>query len=396
MSTRANALPSGEKILADKSAKDHFAQRFFDGWDLGVIVVVGGLVMIGLIGVYSSSISYAAEKLGDHSRFLVRQGLFVVIGIALGGLVATIPLSVWRRCAAFSLIGALLLLVLVLLPGIGMEVNGSARWIRLGGFNLQPSEIAKLLFLVYVAAYLSDLPEGAEQTFADLIQPLVLLAVFCFLMMLEPDFGTVAVMAVATAGVMWLGGVRMRYLFALGIACAGLLAYLSTSSSYRMARLSSFLNPWADPFHHGFQLTQALIAFGRGGPFGVGLGGSVQKLFYLPEAHTDFLLAVIAEELGLGAVLLVLALFMGLVAKGFAIAKTAFQRGEAFAANLAYGISLLFGLQAFVNIGVNMGALPTKGLTLPFISYGGSSMVMSCICIAVLLRVDHENRAAAF
>ena len=364
-------------------------------WDAGLILPVMGLLLLGLIGVYTASISRATELYGDHSRFLVRQALFIIIAGLLAIVVSAIPLRVLRRCAGLCLSLALLCLVLVLIPGLGTEVNGSTRWIRIAGFSLQPSEIAKLLFLIYLSAFLADLQQAGQQRFADLTQPLILLVLVCLLLMLEPDFGTVAVISATCAGMMWLGGVRFRYLLFLALLGGSALALLSVSSPYRLARMVSFLNPWADPFDQGFQLTQALIAFGRGGLFGAGLGGSVQKLFYLPEAHTDFLLAVLAEELGLLIVWAVLFLFLAVLVKGFAVARDALVRGNRFGANLAYGISLLIGLQAFVNIGVNMGVLPTKGLTLPFMSYGGSSVVMNCLAVAVLARVQYENRAGA-
>jgi cell division protein FtsW len=283
-------------------------------------------------------------------------------------------------------------LVAVLIPGVGRQVNGSIRWLHLGFFNLQASELVKLFVIVYLAGYLVRRGEEVRTTLKGFLKPLAILTLFAVLLLLEPDFGTTAVMFATALGLMFLGGVRLWQFSALLAAVVAVLGGVALSSPYRLERLTTFLDPWADPFNSGFQLTQALIAIGRGEWLGVGLGGSIQKLFYLPEAHTDFLFAVLAEELGLLGVTVVIALFTLVVWRAFVIAYRAEQSGNRFAAYLAYGIGMWIGLQAFINMGVNMGALPTKGLTLPLMSYGGSSIVVMCMAVALLMRVDYETR----
>ena len=290
------------------------------------------------------------------------------------------------------------LLILVLIPGIGKEVNGSIRWIGAGPINIQVSEIAKLFALIYVAGYLKR--HGGELRMADfhtsamaLARPIGVLAVLAVLLLLEPDFGSVVVLMAAALGMVFLAGVNLWQFGALQVGTLAVMAMLILSSPYRQDRVLSFLEPWKDPFGKGYQLAQSLIAIGRGELFGVGLGESVQKLFYLPEAHTDFLFAVLAEELGLVGILLVITLFMTLVWRAFKIGRRAERLNMNFSAYLAYGIGLWFGIQALFNMGVNMGALPTKGLTLPLMSYGGSSVVVMCVALALLLRIDVETRA---
>jgi len=280
----------------------------------------------------------------------------------------------------------------VLVPGVGRNVNGATRWLPLGFVNLQVSELAKLAVVVYAAGYLVRRGEEVRSTIQGFVKPLGVMLLFALLLLLEPDFGAVVVIGATLMGMLFLAGVRLWLFGLLLVAAAGALALLAITSPYRMERLTTFMNPWADPFDSGFQLTQALIAFGRGEWLGVGLGGSVQKLFYLPEAHTDFLFAVLAEELGLLGAVGVIALFAYVVWRGFAIGQVAARAGRHFAAYLSYGIALWIGMQAFINLGVNMGVLPTKGLTLPLMSYGGSSMLVSCIAVALLLRVDRETR----
>jgi cell division protein FtsW len=275
---------------------------------------------------------------------------------------------------------------------VGREVNGSTRWLHLGLFNLQASELVKLFVIVYLAGYLVRRGEEVRTTLKGFLKPLVILAALSVLLLLEPDFGTTAVMFATALGMMFLGGVRLWQFSALLALVVAVMAGVALSSPYRLERLTTFLDPWADPFNSGFQLTQALIAIGRGEWLGVGLGGSIQKLFYLPEAHTDFLFAVLAEELGLLGVMTVIVLFTLVVWRAFVIAYRAELSGNRFAGYLAYGIGMWIGLQAFINMGVNMGALPTKGLTLPLMSYGGSSIVVMCMAVALLMRVDYETR----
>ena len=368
---------------------------FPDPWILVASVL---LLALGLLMVTSASIPLADSKMGQPLYFLIRQSAFVVVGLLAAGVVLQIPLTRWRRAGPLLLLAAMGLLVLVLVPGVGREVNGSMRWIAVGPINVQVSEIAKLLILIYVAGYLKrhdvELRTGDFRTSVlALLRPMAVLAVLAVLLLLEPDFGSVVVLMATALGMVFLAGVNLWQFGALQVGTAAAMAVLILSSPYRRERLFSFVNPWEDPFGGGFQLVQSLIAIGRGELFGVGLGGSVQKLFYLPEAHTDFLFAVLAEELGLAGILTVLALFMILVWRAFVIARRAERLDMPFSAYLAYGIGLWFGIQALFNMGVNMGVLPTKGLTLPLMSYGGSSVVVMCMALALLLRIDIEIRA---
>ncbi|MBK8533908.1 MAG: putative lipid II flippase FtsW [Candidatus Competibacteraceae bacterium] len=368
---------------------------FPDPW---VLIPALLLLTLGLLMVASASMPTADAKTGQPFYFLFRQGAYVGVGLLAASMVFQVPLARWRRASPLLLLAAFILLTLVLIPGIGKEVNGSMRWINVGPVNVQVSEIAKLFALIYVAGYLKR--HGAELQTPDfrtsalaLFRPMVVLAVLAVLLLLEPDFGSVVVLMAAALGMIFLAGVNLWQFGALQIGTVSAMAVLLWSSPYRRARLISFLDPWADPQASGYQLTQSLIAIGRGELFGVGLGESVQKLFYLPEAYTDFLFAVLAEELGLAGILTVIALFMTLVWRAFLIGQRAERLDLKFSAWLAYGIGLWFGIQALFNMGVNMGALPTKGLTLPLMSYGGSSVVVMCMTLAVLLRIDVETRA---
>lgn len=350
------------------------------------------LLGIGLVMMASASLAVAERGLGQPYYYFSRQALFVFVGLVAAFLVTRLPLDLFERYGGPLLLATLTLLVLVLIPGLGKEVNGSMRWFSLGPVNVQPSELAKLFTVIFLAGYL--VRRGAELREEPLgfVKPMALLALICLLLLLEPDFGTAAVVTVTAMGMLFLAGARLWQFGALVAFMALALAAMAVSSPYRMARITAFVDPWADPYASGFQLTQALIAFGRGEWFGVGLGSSIQKLFYLPEAHTDFLFAVIAEELGLLGTLAVIGLFAFLVVKAFLIGRRAEHAGSPFGAYLAYGLGMWLGLQAFVNIGVNMGLLPTKGLTLPLMSYGGSSLVVSCIAVGLLLRINHEAR----
>lgn len=353
---------------------------------LGAVLI---LLALGLVMVMSASVSIGERQMGDPFHYLWRQAAFVSAGLFAAYLVLQIRLVYWERLGPYFLLFGLLLLGLVLLTG--REVNGSMRWLAMGPFNLQPSELMKLFMVVYLAGYLVRRGDEVRSSVKGFLKPMLLVGLVGVLLMLEPDFGATAVILATVLGMMFLGGVCLWQFGLLFLVMSGATALLAVSSPYRVARLTSFVNPWADPFDSGFQLTQALIAFGRGEWLGVGLGGSIQKLFYLPEAHTDFLFAVLAEELGLLGTLLVIALFAILVWRAFVIGQVALQGGNRFAAYLAFGLGLWMGLQAFINLGVNMGVLPTKGLTLPLMSYGGSSILVSCIACALLLRVSHEN-----
>ena len=361
--------------------------------DAATLALTAGIVLLGLVMVTSASVSIAAQETGQPFYYLERQLLLTLIGIVCAALVFSLRTELLERISVALLAVAIVLLVIVLVPGVGHAVNGGRRWLRFGGVNFQPSELARVLVLIYIASYAVRRETELRETLMGLVKPLGLLFLVGVLLMLEPDFGAATVLFATGFGLLFLAGARLRYVIAMtAIAAAGFGA-LAVSSGYRLRRMTAFLDPWADPFHSGFQLTQSLIAIGRGQWFGVGLGDSVQKLFYLPEAHTDFLFAVLAEELGLLGVALTLALFLGLVWRSFHIARLAASTGLKFPAYLASGFGLWVGIQAFINIGVNMGVLPTKGLTLPFMSYGRSSMIVALAWLGLLLRVYHEASA---
>ncbi|HEX6834798.1 MAG TPA: putative lipid II flippase FtsW, partial [Rudaea sp.] len=312
------------------------------------------------------------------------------IGLGVAAMMMRLELAWLERNAVTLLLVGVILLLLVFVPGLGARINGARRWIRLGIGTFQSVEAVKLIFIVYLASYIVRHRDNVQARLFGVIKPLGMAAVLVLLLLAQPDFGSAALIIATTVGMVWLGGARFRNLFYLAIPVMPAIAWAAMTSDYRVKRLTSFLNPWEHPFDDGFQLSQALIAIGRGEWFGVGLGGSVQKLSYLPEAHTDFILAVIAEELGFAGILLVLLLFAALVGRAFAIGLRAIERGRHFAGYTAFGIGLCIGLQSLVSIGVNLGALPTKGLTLPLISSGGSSVMMTCAMIGVLLRISYE------
>lgn len=368
--------------------------EWLSGYDPYLLGVCLFTLALGLVMMTSASITIADRQFGEPLHYLWRQGAAAMLGLALAYATLKIPLHVWEFMSVPLLLLALLLLALVLIPGVGREVNGSMRWIRLGPINLQASEPAKLCVIVYLAGYLVRQAEQVRNSFAGFIIPVLVMTTIAGLLLLEPDFGASVVLFTTALGMLFLGGVPFgRYLAWMLVAITALVS-LAVLSPYRMQRLMTFTDPWQDPFNTGFQLTQALIAFGRGDWFGVGLGSSVQKLFYLPEAHTDFIFSVLAEELGVFGCLLVLGLFCFIIWRAFTIGQLAMQAGQAFAAYLAYGIGLIIGIQAFINIGVNMGVLPTKGLTLPLFSYGSNSLVVTCVLLALLLRIDHETRTS--
>ncbi|MER2584190.1 MAG: putative lipid II flippase FtsW [Candidatus Competibacter sp.] len=389
---------NGNRSQLPSAGERRTALPFPDPW---ILISALLLLALGLLMVASASIPIGAHpKTGNGQPFffLIRQGIFVLIGLFAAGVVFQIPMTRWRRAGPLLLLAAVGLLAAVLIPGIGKEVNGSIRWIGVGPINVQVSEIAKLFALVYVADYLkrhgAELQTSHFKTSAlALGRPIAVLGVLAILLLLEPDFGSVIVLMATALGMVFLAGVNIWQFMVLQAGTATAMAVLLWSSPLRRARLISFLDPWADWQNSGYQLTQSLIAIGRGELFGVGLGESVQKLFYLPEAHTDFLFAVLAEELGLAGILLVITLFMTLVWRAFKVAQRAERLDMQFSAWLAYGIGLWFGIQSLFNMGVNMGVLPTKGLTLPLMSYGGSSVVVMCVTLAVLMRIDVETRA---
>ena len=369
-----------------------FDSLTLDPW---LLVAVISLLLVGLIMVASASSAVSQHNAGFALYYFVKQFIFAIIAIAGMLFMLFVPTKTWQKLGPFWLILGLILLMLVLVPGIGKDVNGSRRWIQLGPVSLQVSEAVKWCAVMYVGDYLVRHGHSARTTFLGLIKPLLLLGLVGILLLLEPDFGATIVIFSTALGMMFMAGARLRwfYLFiAVGICAAILLVLVSP---YRVERFVGFIDPWKDQFGAGYQLTQSLIAFGRGGIFGVGLGDSLQKLFYLPEAHTDFILAITAEELGLIGVLCLLFLFCIVVWRGLKIAKLAHLHERLFDAYTAYGVTFWLGIQVVVNFGVNIGLLPTKGLTLPLISYGGSSLVIDCIAIGLLFRIDFHSRLAA-
>ncbi len=360
--------------------------------DISLLTAMLVIVGLGIVMVASASLSIAEDQTGNAHYFLVRQISLLVVALIVAYICFQVPMTVWERLAPWLLVAAFISLALVLVPGIGVTVNGARRWIDLIVLRLQPSEFAKLAFLIYLAGYLKHHQDQLGDVMKGFIKPMLVFTAFALLLLLEPDFGSVVVLAISAFGLMFLAGVKLYQFLVLLLIGGASLGALAVYSPYRLARLTSFLDPWQDPFDSGFQLVQALIAFGRGGWFGVGLGGGVQKLSFLPEAHTDFLFAVMAEELGLIAVLSVIALFGYIVLRSFRIAHQCQQLAMPFVAYLTYAIALMMGMQAFINMGVNMGVLPTKGLTLPLMSYGGSSILVTCVCCALLLRADYEMR----
>ncbi|MBZ0072667.1 MAG: putative lipid II flippase FtsW [Gammaproteobacteria bacterium] len=362
--------------------------------DYRLLGVVLCLLALGLVMVTSASVSMADRQFGQPFYYGLRQAVYLLVGLGAAALVFGIRMAHWARAGVPVLLLALGLLAVVLVPGVGNTVNGATRWISLGPVNLQVSEPAKLLLLIYLAGYLVRHGEEVRSKVSGFIKPMAVLIVAAALLLAEPDFGATVVLFATALAMMFLAGVRW-WQFGTLIGGSGLaLAILAVSSPYRLTRLTTFIDPWKDPFDSGFQLTQSLIAIGRGHWFGVGLGSGVQKLFYLPEAHTDFVFAVFAEEFGLVGVVLLLALYGFLVWRAFAIGSVAEKAGDRFSGYLAYGIGTWLALQSAINIGVNMGLLPTKGLTLPLLSYGGSSLVVMCVAFGLLLRIDYETRCS--
>lgn len=360
-----------------------------DWWLAGTALT---LLLLGLVMVGSASISLADRHFHDPFHYFWRQGAHVVVGLAVAALIVRLPMALWYRIGPVLLAVGGVLLTLVLIPGLGKEVNGATRWLELGPLTVQLSEVAKLFLVIYLAGYLVRRRDEVCTTAGGFLRPLALIALYAGLLLAEPDFGAAVVIMVTALAMLFLAGARLGQFMVLTVLVVVAFALLAVVSPYRMQRLTTFLDPWSDPFNSGFQLSQALIAFGRGEWTGVGLGASVQKLFYLPEAHTDFVFAVLAEELGLFGSVAVIALFCIVAWRALAIGRAAEQAGRLFGAFLAYGVGVWLTFQAFVNMGVNMGVLPTKGLTLPLMSYGGSSAVITCSALALLLRVDLETR----
>jgi len=360
------------------------------------------LLAIGVVMVYSASIATAEASAYTGYRpwyFLARHALFVTAGLTAGLIAFQVPVKAWRALAPYLFVAGAALLIAVLLPGVGRAINGSKRWLTFGVLSLQPSEFMKLFVVLYASSYavrraaFLHAEQPLKQTLLRGFLPLLAVMIGIGALLLhEPDFGACVVIIAIAFGILFLGGLDGRLLVGLGVLLPIALWVLIRIAPYRVQRFTGFLDPWADAYGKGYQLSHSLIAFGRGEWFGVGLGASVEKLLYLPEAHTDFLLAVIAEELGFAGVIAVIALFAWLLIRAYAIGRQAARLERPFAALLAHGIGIWLGIQAFINIGVNMGVLPTKGLTLPLLSFGGSGIVANCVAIAILLRVDFENR----
>jgi cell division protein FtsW len=360
------------------------------------LIWVGVLLLgVGLVMVYSASIAIAEGAryaAGNAAYFLIRHALALAVSAAVAFCVFQVPMRLWQRAAPYLFLAGALLLVLVLIPGIGREVNGSRRWLPLGVMSLQPSELMKLFAVLYTADYAVRKAAWMHSLKKGFLPMLAVMLFTGALLLREPDFGAFAVIACISMGVLFLGGMNWKLFVGLFVLLAIGFVVVILTSPYRMQRILGFMDPWADPFGKGYQLSHALIAFGRGEWFGVGLGASVEKLFYLPEAHTDFLLAVIGEELGFFGVTAVILLFVWLTARAFSIGAQAVKLERYFPALVAQGIGIWLGAQALISMGVNMGVLPTKGLTLPFLSFGGSGLLANCCALALLLRVDFESR----
>jgi cell division protein FtsW len=353
------------------------------------------LISVGLVAIASASIEYGDWHFSNPWHHSIRHGIYLAIATVTALIVYRVPLEVWQRTSGAWLLLAFVLLLLVLVPGIGRNVNGSQRWLPIGPLTLQPSEVAKFALVLYMSGFLVRHNELVRTHWQGLAKPVLVLALVAFLLLLEPDFGATVICAGTIFGMLFLAGARLHYVVMLITVAVGALALMVFSAPYRLARLTAYTDPWQDPYGSGFQLIQSLIAFGRGEWIGVGLGNSIQKLFYLPEAHTDFVFSIWAEETGLvGSVSLIL-LYCLLVGRILQVGWRSEQQGQPFAGYVCYGVALIFSGQAFVNMGVSSGLLPTKGLTLPFISYGGSSLIVSFVMLAVVLRVEQVLRVAS-
>ncbi|MGL4315801.1 MAG: putative lipid II flippase FtsW [Pseudomonas sp.] len=366
------------------------------GIDLDFPLLAGSLALLGLglVMITSASSEVAAALSGNPLYHMIRHLIYLALGLGAGLLTLLVPMSFWQRHGGRLMLLAFALLIMVLLPGIGREVNGAKRWIGFGLFNVQPSELAKLFTVVFIAGYLVRRQAEVREKLTGFIKPMLVLGPIAVLLLAEPDFGATVVLVGSCIAMLFLGGINLVRFVPLVAGVLGLGVLVMTSQAYRLKRLTNFVDPWADQFGDGYQLSQALIAFGRGEWFGVGLGNSIQKQFYLPEAHTDFVFAVLAEELGMVGALATLALFVFVSVRALYIGLWAEKAKQFFSAYVAYGLAFLWIGQVLINIGVNVGLLPTKGLTLPFLSYGGSSLIICCVSLAMLLRIEWERRTA--
>ncbi len=370
---------AGQRTVKQRVAMDHT-----------LLFVALTLALVGLVMVFSASAIVAGNRFHDPEFFLKRQVAWLGFGFLLMHVISRVDYSLWKKLSVPILLCMLVLLVMVLVPGIGVAAKGARRWLRVGPISIQPAEMVKLVTVMYLAAYLTKKADKVTLFRSGLLPPLVVIGVLCGLVLLEPDLGTVVVIGLVTVGMLFLAGARLSHLIGLGLCAIPAALVLVLGSSYRRQRLMTFLAPWKDASDAGFQITQSFLAFGSGGPFGVGLGEGKQKLFFLPEAHTDFVLALVGEELGLAGTASVIVLFAIFVWRGFLISARARMPFGKF---LGLGITLLIGLQALVNAAVVTGLLPTKGLTLPFVSYGGSSLVVSFVGVGMLLSISRDRHA---
>jgi cell division protein FtsW len=361
-------------------------------FDITVAGITLLLLLMGLVMVGSASMEVSARTYGDPFYLITRHCVYVLISLGVSAVVLMVPIRSWQQFDWLFLLFSFALLLAVLVPGVGHTVNGSTRWISLSFFTVQGSEFVKFFSVVYISGYLVRRREEIHNSMSGFIKPVALVTLLVLLLLEQPDFGAAVVIMASVMGVIFLAGTPVRHFMPIIVAFVGITVAVARLQPYRLDRFDSFLDPWKYQFDAGYQQTQALIAFGRGEWLGLGLGNSIQKLFFLPEAHTDFLFSIIAEELGIVGACIVILAFCVLVLRGLSIGKLAQRQGSNFHANLAFGVALLLGIQAAINIGVNIGLLPTKGLTLPFVSYGGNSLIISCMLVAVLLRIESECR----
>jgi cell division protein FtsW len=358
--------------------------------DTTLLLLWLALMSIGLVMIASASIAIAAEQYGDPWHLTKRHAIYMFMGLSLAASVLLVPVEQWQRYSGWLLLVTIVLLLLVLVPGIGREVNGARRWLDLGVISIQVSEVAKFSSVVFFASYFARRHQELYTGWRGFVKPCLVIGLLAVLVLMEPDFGSAVVLSGTAFAMMFIAGVKLRHFMLLVAVAGGLLAVVAITSPYRLQRLITFLDPWADQFNTGYQLTQSLIAFGRGEWFGLGLGNSLQKLFYLPEAHTDFIFSILAEEFGLVGVVIVIGLFAALIVRMFVIARASLEAGAVFPALAVFGVAILITFQVFINVGVAAGLLPTKGLTLPFISYGGSSLLIGCALVALVMRVASE------
>ncbi len=372
--------------------RDAISLQWFAEMDAVVMSLALGLMVIGFVAITSASVEYAASNYGSAAHHSSRHLIYMGLALTAALLVFLAPSRFWLNSGWVWFFLALIALMLVLIPGIGLKVNGSRRWLALGPFTLQASEFAKMCLVIYLAGYLTRREHQVRNQWRGFIKPMAVVFAITLLLMVEPDFGATVVTVGTAFGMLFLAGVRLGHFLLMVLGSVLALVLLIVAEPYRMQRLTAYTDPWADQFNSGYQLTQSLIAFGRGEWFGVGLGNSVQKLFYLPEAHTDFVFSIWAEETGLVGAALVIGMYLALVLRIFWIGRNCNGRGDQFGAHVCHGVGLIFTAQVFINIGVSTGLLPTKGLTLPLLSYGGSSLIACCCMLALVLRIDIEQR----